>query len=247
MENKFRESFEKSPIGILFFDKEGNLTDANQSALEIGGTPSINDVIGINIFNAVIMGSKKDELLEKGLIKLQYPVNFDDIKKLGIYNPTRSGIIFIDLTISVIDTGFLVQIQDITEQKKAEEALEKGEERYHSLFENNHAVMLLINPDTGDIIDANPAACSFYGYTKERLTKMKITDLNVLTDEQVFEEMKKAKSERKNHFIFKHRLSNGEIRDVDVYSGSVDINGESLLYSIIHDITKQIKAEEEFK
>ncbi len=46
VEEKFREIFEKSPIGILFFDKEGNLTDANPSALEIGGFPSLNDVIG---------------------------------------------------------------------------------------------------------------------------------------------------------------------------------------------------------
>ena len=81
------------------------------------------------------------------------------------------------------------------------------------------------------------AAASFYGYKLDELVEMNITDINVLSDEEVFNEMLKAKSGENNHFIFKHRLADGEIRDVDVYSGTIIINGENLLYSIIHDIT----------
>jgi PAS domain S-box len=125
--------------------------------------------------------------------------------------------------------------------------LAESEQRYCSLFENNHAVMLLINPDTGDIIDSNPAATSFYGYSKSELKEMKITDINVLNDEQVFEEMQKAEIKDKNHFIFKHRLANSDIRDVDVYSGSITVNGKDLLYSIVHDITKQTEAEKKLR
>ncbi|MGB9936591.1 MAG: ATP-binding protein [Methanobacterium sp.] len=122
---KFREIFKKSPIGILFFDKKGNLTDANPSALELGGVSSLNDITGLNLFSEVNIGFK-DELFEKGTVKLEYPVNFDDVKKLGIYNSKRSGIAFIDLTISVINSGFLVQIQDITERKKTENKLKNA-------------------------------------------------------------------------------------------------------------------------
>ena len=125
--------------------------------------------------------------------------------------------------------------------------LAESEQRYCSLFENNHAVMLLINPDTGDIIDSNPAATSFYGYSKNELKEMKITDINVLDREQVFEEMQKAEIKDKNHFIFKHRLANGDIRDVDVYSGSITVNGKDLLYSIVHDITKQTEVEKKLR
>jgi len=145
------------------------------------------------------------------------------------------------------DDGITIYSHDITERKMAEEAIIESEERYHSLFKNNHAVMLLIDPDTGDIVDANPAACSFYGYSKTELLKMKIADINILKDEQVFEEMQKARSEKKNHFIFKHILASGDIRDVDVYSGSIIVNGKVLLYSIVHDVTKQIEAEKELK
>ena len=133
--DKFREIFEKSPIGILFFDKLGKLTDINKSALEIAGVSKLEDVKKINLFDNATISSKKDELLKKGLIKLQLPLNFDNIRKLIIHNSTRSGIAFIDLTISVIDSGFLVQIQDITEGKKAEDHFHKEVERESFLLE----------------------------------------------------------------------------------------------------------------
>ena len=56
--------------------------------------------------------------------------------------------------------------------------------------------------------------------------------------------MKKAKKEQRNHFFFSHRLSNGEIRDVEVNSGPITLFGKQLLYSIVQDITerKQVEA-----
>ena len=65
---------------------------------------------------------------------------------------------------------FMLSIgKDITERKQVEEALKESEGRYRSLFKNNHAIMLLIKPSTGEIIDANPAAEAFYGYDREKL------------------------------------------------------------------------------
>jgi PAS domain S-box len=136
---------------------------------------------------------------------------------------------------------------DISKQKMHENQLKESENRYHALFKNNYAPMLLIDPETGDIVDANPAACSFYGYEKEKLTKKRITDLNILTDQKIFNEMKKAGQLMKNHFVFKHRLASGEIRDVDTYSGPITVNGKKLIYSIIHDITQEKIAEKDLK
>ena len=133
---------------------------------------------------------------------------------------------------------------DITERKLAEEALRESEQRYSSLFKNNHSVMLLIDPVSADIVDANPAACSFYGWTQEELTSMKITDINMLSNEQVFQEIQRAKSEKRMHFFFRHRLASEDVRDVEVYSGPIRLHGKELLYSIIHDISKRKRAEE---
>lgn len=133
--------------------------------------------------------------------------------------------------------------------KLADEALESNEldreQLYRALFENNYSVMLLIDVETGAINDANPSACSFYGYTKEILLKMKITDINTRSKKDIFREMEKAKSEKRNYFIFKHRLSNGVIRDVEVFSGPVTVSGKSMLCSVIHDISERKASERE--
>ena len=131
----------------------------------------------------------------------------------------------------------------VVDNNDSENVLNVSKNCYNAIFFNNHTVMLLIDPFNGDIVDANPMACDFYGYSKDELVNMKICQINTLEVDNVFDEMQKAVSERKNHFIFKHRLSNGEIRDVDVYSGIIKRQGEYLLYSIIHDISDQEKAE----
>lgn len=136
---------------------------------------------------------------------------------------------------------------EIAERKRVEKALRESEERYRSLFKNNHSVMLLVDPESADIVDANPAACSFYGWSQEELTSMKITDINMLPNEQVFQEIERAKSEARNHFLFRHRLASEEIRDVEVYSGPISLHGKELLYSIIHDISERKRTEQELR
>ena len=115
---------------------------------------------------------------------------------------------------------------DITERKRAEEALAESEERYRSLFQNNHAIMLLIDPETADIVDANPAACSYYGYAREELTAKKIIDINTLPLKQIRRRMKQACSGEQQQFFFQHRLADGEVRDVEVFSGPIIVQRE---------------------
>ncbi len=137
----------------------------------------------------------------------------------------------------------LSTVWDTTARKLAEEALRESEARYRSLFENNHAVMLIIDPATGAIIDANPAASAYYGWTREELRQMRIDQINTLPPDEVRAEMRRAKEQERNHFLFKHRRADGAIRNVEVYSGPIEIYGRKLLYSIVHDITDRVQAE----
>jgi PAS domain S-box-containing protein len=128
----------------------------------------------------------------------------------------------------------------------------KSDELYKSLFENSCSVMLIIHPETGHIIDANISACSFYGYKRSEIKNMCIHDINTLSKEQVHEEMQNAKIENRNYFNFCHKLANGEVRDVEVFSGPITICHEKVLYSIVHDVSarklveKQIEIEKNF-
>jgi PAS domain S-box-containing protein len=122
-----------------------------------------------------------------------------------------------------------------------------SDEIYRSLFENSFSVMLTIHPETGNIIDANKAACQFYGYQKHELIKMKIQDINTLPEKQVLIEMQNAKTESRNFFNFQHQLANGDIKDVEVFSGPILMGGVKILYSIIHDVTERKQIEQQIK
>lgn len=135
--------------------------------------------------------------------------------------------------------GFIGCCYDITQRKATRDAVAQREELYRNLFDNNHAAMLLINPETGKIFAANPSARKFYGYSEEEFSDLYIYQINALSKSEIHQEMSRAVAGKRNHFNFRHRLANGEIRDVEVYSGPINYHNQSLLYSIIHDITEK--------
>lgn len=135
--------------------------------------------------------------------------------------------------------------RDLTKRKRAEAALKESEQRYRDLFYKNHAVMLLIDPGTRQIVDANAAASSFYGYGIEELSSLRITDINTLSNEHLHSEISAAQSAQRRHFFFQHRLANGQIRDVEVFTGPIVLEGRDLLYSIVHDITERKQQDRE--
>ncbi|MBW2561057.1 MAG: PAS domain S-box protein [Deltaproteobacteria bacterium] len=143
--------------------------------------------------------------------------------------------------------GGLLNYHDVTTRKQAEEALLESEARYRSFFEETHAVMLLIDPDNGTIVDANAAASTYYGWSRGELKRRKINEINTLTSDEVSAEMQLALSEKRSVFFFTHRRADGTLRDVEVYSGPVPLKGKTLLYSIVHDITKRKEAEEQIR
>ena len=142
-------------------------------------------------------------------------------------------------------------ISDMTfqkmEQMELNETILKSEARFRSIFENNLATMLLIEPLTHRIVDANFAAERFYGWSRLQLSQMTIDQINTLPSDELQKEMEIARSQKRINFKFKHRLANGSVRDVEIYSSKVEIDGKEYLHSIIHDITEQVKVENAIK
>ncbi len=111
----------------------------------------------------------------------------------------------------------------------------------YELFAKNGLPMLLINPETGLILDANAAAYGFYGYPD--LIGRNIKDINLLSPEEVAREMELARKRRFNAFDFRHRLYDGSERNVRVYSYPITIGGNPVLFSVVTDQTDKILAE----
>jgi PAS domain S-box-containing protein len=130
---------------------------------------------------------------------------------------------------------------DITLRKEAEDELRRSEERFRKLFESHSAIKLIINPADGSVIDANNAAAEFYGWPTERLRKMKIYEISTMSQKGVDQLMKNVVNQRSIRFESNHRLADGSIREVEVFSSRVEIDGKELLHSIIHDITDKKK------
>lgn len=132
--------------------------------------------------------------------------------------------------------------------------LEESEDRYRSLFENTHASMLLVRPDTREIADANPAACSFYGWTREEMKHMSMGDISMDSQSGADETEALKTMHQEGHLHFKHKLKSGQTRDVEVFGGRAVIKSEELYFIIVHDITnrrleqrKLEESEEKFK
>lgn len=137
-----------------------------------------------------------------------------------------------------------IMLDDISLHKRKEVALLESERRFRQLFTGHSAVKLIIDAKTGQIVDANHAAASFYGWAIEKLKQMRIQDINTLPPEIVQAEMDKTAILKAVRLEFRHRRAGGSIRDVEVFSNKIEIAGQDAFYSIIHDITERKRTSE---
>lgn len=132
---------------------------------------------------------------------------------------------------------------DVTERHVASQKLRENERLYRDMFQNSTAIQWIVDPDTQFIVEANPAACRFYGYTHEQLRQTRVSDINILTFDELQEEINRARVNEDTFFHFRHRLANGEIRDMEVYTAPIQLRGRDLIYSIMLDVSEKITAE----
>ncbi|QWR76020.1 PAS domain S-box protein [Candidatus Magnetomonas plexicatena] len=133
------------------------------------------------------------------------------------------------------------------ELSKALVALKESEERYRGIFNDTQTAILILNPDTLEVVEVNDKACSFYGYTKEEFSKKKLVEINTLSEQQLISIALEVKSKKQANLVTCHRTCSGEIRDVEVHTGPIKIKGETFICSMIYDITERKRMEDEIK
>ncbi|HBE94145.1 MAG TPA: hypothetical protein DDW80_01640 [Desulfovibrio sp.] len=130
--------------------------------------------------------------------------------------------------------------------ERVREDLAESETLFRKLFEDHAAVKLILDPETGRIMDANHAAAAFYGWSRERLREMRIQEINTLPPGEVRTHLARAMGQEQLRFEFRHRLADGSARDVEVLSGVIRHKGRMVLHSIVHDISDRKRMEQEF-
>ncbi|ABR50505.1 PAS/PAC sensor signal transduction histidine kinase [Alkaliphilus metalliredigens QYMF] len=243
--------FEKSPDASLIIEGD-RIIRCNDAAVEMFELLSKDQLIGKKVYGLFPKRQLDGSLSIKKAKELVRQAEENEVSKFEWTHSRRCGTLFyVEIVMVVIPINgkkvINVSLRDITEKIKARILLKTNEDIYQDMFEKNHANMLLADGDTGEIVDANPAACAFYGYDKEQFITMNVTDLSIGSHHEVFNRIEDVKCNKGKHYYFKDQLASGEIKDVEAYSGSINKNGRELVYSIIHDVTEKNKALEALK
>jgi PAS domain S-box-containing protein len=129
------------------------------------------------------------------------------------------------------------------ERQRSEKALRESEELYRQMFHADRVMQLLVDPQNGAVVDANQAACEFYGYSHSEMTSKKVFDINTADPGKITALLSEIENRKTHSFHTKHRLASREIRDVEIYSSPLTQQGRTLLHSSLFDITKRKQAE----
>ncbi len=108
---------------------------------------------------------------------------------------------------------------------------------YRQMFEHNPAVMLLIDPDDGRIIDANRAATRFYGYSVIEMGAMKLHEITNQADNNMITELKRGIKNEQDFLVFQHHTSKDTDLDVEIFPSYVELGETQLMYCVVVDVT----------
>ena len=242
-EERFRMLFEgHSSIMLIIDHATGSIIDANSAAEDFYGW-SIEELRRMSIQE--INTESYDTVMH----------NMEEVKSSKrnryLFSHRRADGSIRD--IEVVSNAIMIKgkellysiINDITERKQLEDALKISEERFRKLFEDHSAIMILVDPGSGSIMDANHAACDFYGWSHEELLNMHMQQINTLPPEKLQLVLDKWKTADKLTLLFKHRKADGTVSDIEAYGCKIIIRGKAVIYLIIHDITERKRAAEE--
>jgi PAS domain S-box-containing protein len=122
---------------------------------------------------------------------------------------------------------------------KVEESLHESESRFRSMFESSHAIMLLVEPKSGALVDANPAATAFYGHSRERLRTLYLRDLGMCLPGATAAARRCGAKAPQDYCETSTRLSSGALRAVEVHASSITVQEQPLVFAIVHDVTER--------
>lgn len=246
---RYRTIIETTPDSVSILDRNYTIIYCNQRKADLFGYNDPDEMIGKNALDFIPdweMAQFKNEVrafLKKGIMKDN---EIELLKRDGsVFTAEISATILRFGPISS-NTLFVDFLKDITDRKKAQQALEESENRFKSIFLQNTALMLLIDPlDNQKIIDANNAACRFYGYSREELLSMHMGQINILSDKERKKLMNKTMKQDSAVHRFKHKLANGNLCDVEVYASPIVLSNKKQLFIIVNDISERTRSEAE--
>ena len=175
-EELYRVLTEQSPIAIELYNPEGLLVSANPACLELFGIEDSNEIKQFSLFSDPNLSDENKNDLRLGKnISYQMLFDFDKVKKWNLYHTSKSGQIWLDIIITRTNddrkepTGYLVQIQDITKRKQAEENQRQAYNFLDSIIENIPNMVFIKEANDLRFVRFNQAGADLLGTSKEEM------------------------------------------------------------------------------
>ncbi|MFA7419480.1 MAG: PAS domain S-box protein [Melioribacteraceae bacterium] len=254
-EEKFRQIFDESPIGIGISDLSGKILQANRAMEKISGYDlSVEENLKVTDLYA---NNNERELLLTKLQKDGFVHDYEVLLKRK-NGENFNALLNVDMIKVGSSNYFMANLRDITPQKLAENALIESEEKFRQLIERSNEVFYRQDIDTAKFEYVSPKAKDVFGYSPEELSEMEhseqkarihpddIPNLNNFR-EQVIAADERGEKNVEQEFRLKHK--NGEYRWIHGnYSLVRDAeNKPKLIVGSLRDITKQKNFEEKLK
>lgn len=247
-EERFRLLTENLPVGVYRTGRNGEIWFANRALLKMFGYDSLEELQQATVFSLFVDPAQRTQQLEQ--LKSQQGIMEQEInlqRKDGTPIRVRDrGQVTLDAygEIAWID-GIL---EDITERKRTEQALQESEEKYRQLFTTKLEAISIFDGETGRILDVNHAWEELYGYTIEEVLRdgMAVTDVSSEPDKTaaaVQQSMAEAHATRIP--IRWHKDRSGRVFPVEIYAGTFEWKGRRVMCAAMRDISERQQAEQQ--
>ncbi len=252
-ERRYRHLFENARLAIFQSSLEGKVLAVNPEFVRMFGYQSAEDVLANVKDMAMDIYADPQRRAEVIRLKAENPAvtSFENLYR------RKDGSTFLGkLNVEPIyaSTGsahplyFEGFIEDITEQRWAENALREAELRYRTLFEQSPEGVVIIDPETTRMLEFNRVAHQQLGYSREEFAQLSISDFEIVEDSlETQSHVRRVLEQGRDDFHTQHRTKQGEIRNVYVTVQAIALSGRTLLHCIYRDITERQQAEDQIR
>jgi PAS domain S-box-containing protein len=244
-EERFRTVVQSQTEYICRYLADGEITFVNQACSKLFNIPK-EEIPGSSIWE--LIDPMKTEGLKTHLesLNLQTPIASHEV---DIYNNGTDALWISWTTVAFFDDdGNVLEYQsvgtDITERILKEKALKSSEQRYLSFFENNPVMMLILDPFDSRILDANKAACNFYGYSKEDFKSLRISDITIFNKKHFSNCFNDDWPPKPSVIQLTHKSKDNEFLDVELFCGKIRIDENEVACCIVQDIRDRLRREQ---
>ena len=246
-EERYRSIFETSRAGIVVVDAEdGHIEDCNAQFENLSGR-TLEELRKTKVWE--IRPREKREASRAKFLEIRADGNGGSAD-LEFQRPDGS-IVHVDFTAQRLTLGGKEYLQgvvlDITERKRAEEALIESEEKYRRLFATVPDALAVFDAQTQRVLDVNEAALRLYGYTRDEFLSLEFADISA-DPQQCQANIQQVIATTQDRIpVGYHKKKDGTVFPVEVSTSSFILSGRSVLCGVVRDITERTKAERDLK